>query len=208
MTTSPPADESPTRIVDQLRQGEEAAAQKLWQIYFEKLVRLAGARMRAGDRRVRDEEDVALSAFHSFCRGIENGRFPQIASRDDLWRLLVSITLHKASHAVRDGQRLKRGGGWNQIDAVGSDLSPLAQLVSHEPTPEFAAQVAEQVEHLLACLQDETLVRVAIWKMEGYSNEEIAGRLNVAERTVERKLKLIRAAWEEDVVEDNGSSSA
>jgi DNA-directed RNA polymerase specialized sigma24 family protein len=205
MATSPPADESPTRIVDQLRGGEEAAAQKLWQIYFEKLVRLAGARMRASNRRAGDEEDVALSAFHSFCRGIEKGRFPQIASRDDLWRLLVGITLNKASHAVRDAQRLKRGGGWSQVEAAGSDMAPLSQLVSQEPTPEFAAQIAEQVERLLGRLQDQTLVRVAVWKMEGYSNEEIAGKLNVAERTVERKLKLIRAIWEEDAPWDSGT---
>ena len=43
-----------------------------------------------------DEEDVALSAFDSFCRGAQRGRFPQLDDRDNLWRLLVVITSRKA----------------------------------------------------------------------------------------------------------------
>src|SRR5262245_65907343 len=110
MSTSLPADESPTELLGKLRKGDDAAAGKLFQTYFEKLVRLARTRLQGKHRRVSDEEDVALSAFHSFCRGIEEGRFPQITSRDDLWRLLFSITLHETCHMVRDADRLKRGG--------------------------------------------------------------------------------------------------
>ncbi|MBV8234094.1 MAG: hypothetical protein JO075_00190, partial [Acidimicrobiia bacterium] len=74
----------------------------------------------------------------------------------------------------------------------------LAQIIGREPSPEFAAQVADECRRLLDGLGDEGLRSVALWKMEGYTNAEIAARLGgVNTRTVERKLKTIRARWEE-----------
>src|SRR5689334_2170252 len=97
MNSSSSRDESPTLWVEQLRQGNAEAAQKLWQTYFAQLVHLARGRVQTILRRAADEEDVALSAFQSFFRGIENGRYPQLNDRYDLWKLLVTITLNKAS---------------------------------------------------------------------------------------------------------------
>ena len=57
--------------------------------------RRPGERSYSTCRRAADEEDVALSAFDSFCRGAEQGRFPQLDGRDDLWHLLVVITVRK-----------------------------------------------------------------------------------------------------------------
>ena len=67
------------------------------------------------------------------------------------------------------------------------------------PTPEFAAMVAEECRHRLDGLRDETLRRVALLKMEGYTNEEVADRLGCGLRTVVRKLELIRKAWTAEV---------
>jgi hypothetical protein len=55
--------------------------------------------------------------------------------------------------------------------------------------------MAEQYVHLLGCLADETLRRIAAWKLEGDSNETIAARLGCGRRTVERKLGVIRSIW-------------
>lgn len=198
MSSSSPADDSPTQWVDGLRRGDSDAPQKLWEVYFAKLVRLARTRMHGSARRVSDEEDVALSAIDSFIRGIENGRFPQLANRDDLWRLLVTITLNKARHVVRDAGRQKRGGGWTPVDPAGTEWMPLDDLVSREPTPQFAAQIVDQIDQLLVRLENPTLAQVAVLKMEGHTNEEIAARLNVGERTIERKLRLIRDNWERE----------
>ena len=63
------------------------------------------------------------------------------------------------------------------------------------PTPEFAAMVAEECRLRLDGLRDETLRRVALLKMEGCTNVEVAGRLGCGLRTVVRKLELIRRAW-------------
>ncbi len=73
----------------------------------------------------------------------------------------------------------------------------LEQLVGEEPTPEFAVLVAEEYHNRLEALEDETLRQIAIWKLEGYTNEEIAARLGCALRTVANKLKLIRLKWEQ-----------
>jgi hypothetical protein len=77
---------SVTRWIDLVGSPDRAdqAAQKLWEHYFERLVQLARARLRSSPLRAADEEDVALSAFDSFCRGAAAGRFPDLAGRDDL----------------------------------------------------------------------------------------------------------------------------
>jgi DNA-directed RNA polymerase specialized sigma24 family protein len=130
---------------------------------------------------------VALSAFDSFCRAAEQGRFPRVSDRDDLWQVLVMLTARKAITAVKREHAAKRGGG-----AVG----PLteADIVANEPTPAFAAEVADECRALLDCLDDE-LRQIALLKLQGYTNLEIAERLKKSLAAVERKLGIIRSQW-------------
>src|SRR5256714_3134997 len=105
-------DESVPRGLGRLRGGgAAAAAQGLGRRSSGRRVGLARARRRGLPRRAADEEDVALSAFASFCRGAERGRFPRLDDRDDLWKVLVVITARKALDLVARERRLKRGGG-------------------------------------------------------------------------------------------------
>jgi DNA-directed RNA polymerase specialized sigma24 family protein len=197
-----------------LKQGDAQAAQGLWDRYFPQLVRLARKRLAGVPRRVADEEDVALSAFDSFCRGAEAGRFPQLADRTDLWKLLVVITARKAADLAARERRLRRGGGKVRGDSAllgsldGEEPGRgVDQIIGPEPTPDFAAEVAEQCQILLAALDDNDLRSLAVWKMEGYTNQEIAEKIARDVSTVERKLRLIRHTWEslrqaqEDVAE-------
>jgi DNA-directed RNA polymerase specialized sigma24 family protein len=177
-----------------LKDGDSAAAQHLWESYFRRLVGLARQKLQGRPRAVADEEDVALSAFHSFCAGAERGSFPKLLDRDDLWQVLVMITARKSYRLLRDQGRQKRGGGAVQhVSALEEDL---AAIIGTEPTPDFAAQVAEEYGRLLELLGDEELKAVARDKLEGYSNAEIADRLGVVERTVERRLGVIRKLWD------------
>ena len=73
-----PSGGSVSRLLDGLGVGDESAVQQLWQRYFHRLVALARQKLQSAPRRVGDEEDVALSAFASFCRAAEAGRFPQL----------------------------------------------------------------------------------------------------------------------------------
>lgn len=191
---------SVTRWIGQIQEGDHAAAQNLWERYFKSLVELAHKRLRAAPRRVADEEDVALSALDSFCRNAGRGRFPQLVDRHNLWHLLVTITARKAMHLMRDENRQKRGGGQPPAaprQAGESDIS-LEEIVGSEPTPAFAAEVAEECQRLLKNLGDTDLEAVALWKMEGYTTEEMAAKLGCAPRSVERKLRLIRSIWEKE----------
>lgn len=71
----------------------------------------------------------------------------------------------------------------------------LEELVGHEPSPAFATQVAEEFQQIIEHLSDIELQKIALWKMDGLSNPEIAQKLGKAPRTVERKLNLIRQIW-------------
>jgi RNA polymerase sigma factor (sigma-70 family) len=185
--------------IRELQAGNQDAAQQLWERYFQQLVQLAHKRLPSRLRRHTDEEDVALSAFKSFCRGAAAGRYPQLTDREDLWRLLVTITAHKAIRVARHAQRLKRGGRDRMTIEDGNPDFVLQEVIGREPTPQFSLQVAEEFDNLLEMLEDATLRTVAVSKMEGYTSAEIAQKLNCTVRTVERKLRLIRQIWEEAV---------
>jgi len=196
------AEGSVTGWIGDLKNGEPDAAGRLWQRYFAGLVRLARKKLEAVPRAaaVEDEEDAALSAFHSLCAGAAAGRFDRLKDRDDLWRLLVVITMRKVCDQIRRQRKLKRGGGRVVAEAALAGLDPdspggFEQFIGREPVPEFAAMLAEEFQARLGSLPDESLRQVALWKLEGYSSDEIADRLGCVSRTVDRKLALIRKAW-------------
>jgi DNA-directed RNA polymerase specialized sigma24 family protein len=196
---------SVTRFVGDLKTGDSEAAKGLWERYSEHLIRLARTKLQATSRAVTDEEDVALSAFDSFCAGVARGRFPHLEDRDDLWKILVTITVRKSADLVRQANRQKRGNGrvLSAADLGGAGSSgerdPLALIAGPDPTPDFAVLVAEECRHLLGLLHDDGLRQIALDRMAGYNDEEIATRLGCSRRTVMRKLIRIRNAWRGEV---------
>ena len=200
---------SVTLWLHDLKSGDHRAAEQLWQRYFAQLVRLARSKLYGMSRTVADEEDVAQCAFDSLFRGLAAGRFPRMADRDDLWRLLVVITARKAVDQRQYQTRLKRGGAGQselRIEMPRRAISPNEstdawnQALDRQPTPEFVAMMAEACEHLLNQLADPVLRQVAVLRMEGYSVDEIAERLECVPRTVGRKLNLIRRKWTTEVM--------
>ena len=195
------SDGSVTRWVTALKQGDAAAAQPLWERYYRRLVALARTKLQSARRRAADEEDIVQNAFHSFFRGVADGRFPQLDDRDNLWRILVVITARQVIAQFAHDTAKRRGGGMAQgesgISPIGTEADGAAidQVIGDEPTPAFAAQVTEEYERLLDKLADDSLRRVAVWKMEGLTASEIAVRLNCSHRTVARKLDAIRVIW-------------
>jgi DNA-directed RNA polymerase specialized sigma24 family protein len=137
-----------------------------------------------------DEEDVVINAFDSFCRGAELGKFPKLDDSTDLWRVLVTITERKAINQVKYVSRKKRAPAGQTVTFV--DAHHVQEM---SPSPWFCARVAELYAELIGDLRDDTLRDIAVWKMEGYSNDEIAAKLEISLRSVERKLALIRRQW-------------
>ncbi len=188
-----------TRCVLDLRNGDAAAATLLWERYFAILVQVAKKRLaRSGSTGAdADEEDAALSAFVSFCTAAGEGRFPDLSDREELWRLLVVITARKVGDQVGRRRALKRGGHLLRAEGALTDglTSGLTAALAREANPEVAAMVAEETHLLLERLGSSQLQAIAVWRMEGYTTDEIATRLGCTRRTVARKLELIRDAW-------------
>jgi DNA-directed RNA polymerase specialized sigma24 family protein len=194
---------SVTRCLLRLQEGDRAALQALWEGYFRRLVGLARKRLRGTPRVAADEEDVVLSAFDSFCRGAEQGRFPRLLDRHDLWQVLVLLTVRKASNLAKHARRQRQGEG-RVVQASALPAGPdgeagraFTDVIGREPDPAFAAEVAEECRRLLGRLGDAELRSIAVRKMEGHTNKEIAALLDLSLATVERKLRLIRSLWEE-----------
>lgn len=184
-----PSRGSVTHWLEQLKCGQQSAADELWKRYFFQLVSLARSRYR-GLGRESDEEDIALSALKSAFLGVQNQCFPDLADRTGLWPLLVTITARKAINETNRQRAQKRDRGL-EVRLLNDQWLP-----GPAPTPEFALQVAEQIDALVVALGDETLRTIVALKLEGHTNEEIATRLDVSTRTIVRKLHRIRQEWE------------
>jgi RNA polymerase sigma factor (sigma-70 family) len=191
---------SVTHLLDALKNGNPAAAQPLWERYHSRLLGLARQALQSSPRGHADEEDVVQSAFNSFFQGVANGRFPQLNDRDNLWRLLVVLAARRAIDQVRRERRRRPASVTPASELAMSPLeldddAALEQVVSREPTPELAAELVEQYEKLLDRLGDPMLRQLAIWKLEGFTNGEIAAKFGCSRRTVIRKLETIRLIW-------------
>ncbi len=149
-----------------------------------------------------------------FYQAAQEGRYPNLADRDGLWRLLLQITNRKAIDLARSETSKKAGSGRVQGESAIGDpqsmpnIRSLAQVASNISTPEFAVTMAEQCQRLLALLDDPQPVSIALARLEGYQNEEIAQRIKCSVRTVERRLKLIRALWKEEMKDTSGRNSS
>jgi len=110
--------------------------------------------------------------------------------------VLYVITTRKALSLIRRETALKKGGGRVvPVSTLAGDADALAQFAGTEPTPAHAAEMVEEYARLLDLLNDGKLRRLAIWKLEGFTNSEIAEKMGRAVPTVERKLARIRTLW-------------
>lgn len=177
-----------------LREGDQDAAARLWDRYFRRLAAIARTRLDNAPLGAGDQDDVALSAFHSFCCQVEQGRLPNLQSREDLWKVLVIIAKRKAIDWMRHEKAAKRGGAQTRTASL------LDELVAQDPSPEFAAQLVDELRYLLDRLrrEDGTLCLIAVRRLEGHTNAEIAAELSLSPRTIERKLQRIAVHWSAD----------
>src|SRR5262249_10366935 len=155
--------------------------------YFRRLVGLARAKLGHLPRAAADEDDVAQSAFHSFFRGVEHGRFARLDDRNDLWQVLGLITTRKVCDLIEYNRRQCRD--IERTSSLNDDGAP--EPFGSEPDPAMAAEIEDQFNRLLGMLPDEELRRIALSKLDGETNEQIAAALEYAPVTVERRLGMI-----------------
>ena len=193
--------------IDLIKDGNSVAANRIWKLYFDRLVRAVRQRLYGQNRAVSDEEDIVLSVFDSFYAAAEKGRFPDLADRDDLWRLLITMAARKVIDKRRHDQRQRRGKDVviQSIDG-NKDESGIIEVIGSEPSPEMVLMTQESIAQLFLHLGVGQLQDLAGAKLEGYSNAEIAKRFGCSERTIERRLHLIREKLQQELIPENDDS--
>ncbi len=195
--------ESVTGWIDQLSDGNQQAAEQLWQHISQRLHDFAQQKLDRQIRRHYDEHDAANSAFNSLCHGLADGRL-EAENRDALWGLLAVITSRKISAQRRYLKRKKRGGGNVRGESGFAEFGDagINAIVGNQQTSAVLAEVAESCALLLDAVADETMKQIVLLKFQGATNAEIASELHCTERTIERKLERIRRIWIEAGLHD------
>ena len=190
--------------IDLVKAGNSIAANQIWQHYFDRLVRAVRAKLYGQNRAISDEEDIALSVFDSFYQAAENGRFPNLSDRDDLWRLLLRMAARKVVDKRRHDQRQRRGGQMQpqSLDRI-NDEDSVFEAIGVEPSPEMVLMMQESIEEFFSHLGVGHLQELAVAKLEGYSNAELAQRFGCSERTIERRMHLIREKCQQEMFQQD-----
>lgn len=201
MSEPSPDNASAAEWFDELCDSQSDAASRLWELYFQRMVMAARRKMDGVRRTDRDEEDIALSAFKSFCIGVREGRIRRRGDEVNLWPLLLRLTMNKAVDQIRRSNRKKRGGSGdeNVDDTIKPSPMLVDDLMGKEPSPEMAAAASESFEFLLETLRatgDEELEPIALASFEGHAPADIAQQMKCSVRTVQRKLRSIHSIWE------------
>ncbi len=193
---------SVTMLTEQLRHVDARvrndAARQIWKRYFPPLLDLARRHLSPKIRRRQDEEDVLQNMYFSFCRRQQAGKFERLDNRDDLWRMLVMMTLRKTRKIARNEQRRRRDYRREEALSPGANDESanwmFEQMDTSTPTPDEAAALAEELHRRLEAL-DPPVREIAALRLSGHSTAEIAERLGCSTRNVERRLRLIRETW-------------
>jgi RNA polymerase sigma-70 factor (ECF subfamily) len=183
-------------LIDQCRRGDQDAARRLFDAYVDRLLPLARRRISQRLASRVDAEDIVQSVFRTFFARLKEDKFT-LNDQDDLFRLLVRITVHKTLRQVAHHKAAKRDPGQElgQGDAANEQL---LQLLTTEPTPDEAVMFIDQLEHFMGQLS-QTDRQILELRMQGYSTDEIAKQLNSYDRKIRRVLERIR-----DVAEHGG----
>jgi RNA polymerase sigma factor (sigma-70 family) len=183
-------------LIERCRRGDQDAARQLFDAYVERLLPLARRRISQRLASRVDPEDVVQSVFRTFFARLKDDQF-SIHDQNDLFRLLVRITVHKALRQVAHHKAAKRDPG-HEVAQSEDSQEQLLQLLTAEPTPDEAVLFLDHLEKFMGLLP-QTDRRILELRMQGFSTEEIAKQLDSYDRKVRRVLERIR-----DVAEHEG----
>jgi RNA polymerase sigma factor (sigma-70 family) len=192
-------DGSITRAVEGLRCNDDSSTQLLWERFFAKLCDFAETKIYKRNRRHLEADEIATNAFMALVEGVRARRFEKVRNRDELWKMLVLIAARQTINAQKRIDRAKRGAGKVQGSlAFGEQgIESVVDFVKRDLAPDVAVQLQDLSDQLLLRLSNDELRAIALLRMAGFSNAEIAQKLQLSERTIERKLAAIRSCWAE-----------
>ena len=201
---------SVTVWIGQLKAGDDDALARLHRRFWPMLVGLARKKLRSVSLPAADEEDVAQQAFWSFYRSLRSGRVSRLENRHDFFALLTHIVACRAASQIEHELGVqKRGGGRVRGESVlralvdGSVVGGIDAVADSGRTPSEEAILHDCYERFTTALP-ENLRTVAEMHLAGATNQEIARQIDCVERTIERKLALIRERWQKLAAESLG----
>ncbi len=197
IANAPEPSGSVTRCLQEVKRGDSVAQHQLWERYLCRLLGLARHRLRGVNDPLTEADDLASVVFHEFLLGVEKSRFQKIDDRHDLWQVLVMLTNRRAIDRRRLARAHKRSAPLQSLELFGQEqqAATIAAIASRDPTPEEAALLSDEIKHRLASLGDQRLEGIAMAKLQGVTNQQIADQLGCSTRSVERKLAIIRRKW-------------
>ena len=181
-----------TRLIPRLHDGDAHAIDQLWQRYVGRVEGVVRPVVRGLAPGAGDEEDVAQSAFRAFFDAAANNEAVHLESRDELWRLLVTISRRKATDRVRHELRDRRGGEARRRH------EGLENLTAETASPSEITELQDLFDHLMLALNaagDDRLKTIAVLRLEGLTTQEIAAQLDCTVRTIQRKLHILERLW-------------
>ncbi len=211
--TQPESVGSVTKWIEELRDGDSPVHPEVWRRYFAKLAHFVDYGFPKSSVRAMDGEDVASAVLETVCRKVADGSFPELRVRSDLWNVLLTVAKRKLVNQTRLETRQKRGGGRvlleTDIGVFQSSVFSMDEIADKEPTLDSAIALHDTCNYLIeVVLREEKTKDVARLKLEGMTNAEIAAQMGITIRTVERKIKLIRSLWAEELgMELSGGSN-
>lgn len=142
-----------------------------------------------------DPEDILQSVMRTFFGRLKEGAFV-IKDSDDLLRLLVKITIHKTLRQISFHKAAKRDPQ-QETGQADPNHDQMLDLSGREPDPEVAIMFVDQLEHFLNMLgpQERQILEM---RLQGFSNEEIAKKLNIYDRKIRRVIERIRGLAEQE----------
>ncbi|MEQ9407724.1 MAG: ECF-type sigma factor [Fuerstiella sp.] len=188
-----------SNFLQRVKQGrDDEASEALWNAYFQRMVSVARRNLHSLPKREADEEDIAISAMHSFFTAAQAGRLDGLQDRDELWKILVTMVIRKTHRHREKATARKRGAGNMRGESVFLDTGRDGDRLGLAGIPDelLVTSLKMELEHLFSHLDDDVLKEIALRRMEGYTVDEIAGRLDIARSTVKRKLVRIKSQWE------------
>jgi len=188
-----PSDPSFDDLKQRLQSGDQQAGSEIFRRYGEQLIRLAAPRLTGLLKQKVDPEDVVQSAFRSFFRAHGEKSFV-LGDWNDLWSVLVTITLRKCRYQVRQFLTAKRD--MRRESSPPEEGSGVHwQAVASAPTPAEVAEFTDLLSRFLDGL-DARARQIVELALDDHSPAEIAPRVGLTERSVYRQMERIRERLE------------
>lgn len=171
--------------LNDLADGQPDAVHQFWDNYGPALQRVAERQIASWMRHRVDPEDVVQSACRTFFRRAGEGDF-SLDSKDDLWKLMLTITLNKVRMQARFHSRNRRSVSKEQAMPEEANLQPAEW--------DHAIEQVDLEDMLSAAFSKDDGERrhvLELW-LAGHKQADIAKEIGCSERTVRRIQDRIR----------------